>query len=173
MKILINSTHFIANLTILATSTKLKYKGFIALPQKFVVVWYNFFNHLRILYTQLWRIMLATHVLPRLLAHVLAMASTLFRSLCCLTYWLYNYRSRHHLHQFARSRLRELPKIPHCCQAEGLFSYPMWLIPLSTQLKIVGFLPFDIKYLILHIFVFSVLLYFNKFPHFWNGFGFL
>jgi len=140
MKILVNSTYSIPNLQMLRTSKKLEYKGFITLPRLSVIVCYNYFNHLRILYAQLWRIMLATHVLPRLLAHVLAMASTLTNSLCLLTYWLYNSRSRLHLHQFDRSRLRELPKIPHCCQAEGLFSYPMWLIPLSTQLKIVGFL---------------------------------
>jgi len=41
-----------------------------------ILVFHNYLNHLRMLYAQSLRIMLATHVLPRLLAHVLAMAST-------------------------------------------------------------------------------------------------
>ena len=40
-----------------------------------VFVIYKLFYRLRTLYTQLIRITLTTHVLPRLLAHVLAMAS--------------------------------------------------------------------------------------------------
>jgi len=41
-----------------------------------IIVVNNFFYNLRTLYAQLLRITLTTHVLPRLLAHVLAMAST-------------------------------------------------------------------------------------------------
>lgn len=61
-------------------------------------------------------------------------------TLCWLANKLYNYRSLLHFHQFAGSRVYALPKIPHCCLKAGWFSSPVWLIPLPTQLKIIGWL---------------------------------
>ena len=103
-----------------------------------ILVKFTYYYYLHILYTQLIRIMLATHVLPRLLAHVLAMASTFkLLSLFYSTKKLYNYCSLRHFHQFAWSCVCTLPKIPHCCiLCAGLFSYPVWLIVHKNQLKI-------------------------------------
>lgn len=87
-----------------------------------VHVIYELICRLRILYTQLRRITLTTHVLPRLLAHVFAMASfsdlnSFFTSprigftICYLR----------HPRQFAGSCKSTLPSIPHCCWSRVVF----------------------------------------------------
>ncbi len=70
----INFSHFIAHLRIVFTSIELKITVFSKSKKPFLVK-EKFINRLRILYTQLLRIMLVAHVLPRLLAHVLATTS--------------------------------------------------------------------------------------------------
>ena len=63
------STHFTATLTVLASLTILKYRSFV--PRSEVKPWYLRYDtlvRLRTLYAQWIRIMLASYVLPRLLA---------------------------------------------------------------------------------------------------------
>jgi len=104
--------------------------------------------HLRTLYAQSFRITLAPFVLPRLLARRFAGASSLAnviiltneRTLQPIKVYKINLFCCPHSRSITGSSFRSLSKIPHCwLKSLDLVSVPVWLIILSNQLRIKGF----------------------------------
>lgn len=130
LEAILNFKYFITNLKFLLFSKKLYSR--IKISTEFnLFSLKNYTKRLHILYTQSIRTTHATHVLPRLLAHVLAIASSQFQTLFKTTDRLYSFVKKPSSSPLICWVIRQyIAQNSSLLPAVGLFSYPMWLIDL-------------------------------------------